>query len=272
MDRNGASSLELPLGVSAVILINLRVHETIQMNHQSLRGEETAMAKNSEPRNVTDLLSKMCKVHSEASDLLNKDINRAPDVRMELARLNTAIATLASLFAGRVENTPTSPEALETRRLELTKVRANHLYEYSRLSEKAVIDFSLLGLRGLMLANGGALIATLTLIGSNQSAPASVGALWVSVSLFVVGLFFALLTTLLTYIGQGLVSRGSQVGADKIFFAELGNQRDLVAKNELVEQTINDRSRVLRRITVASSIVSGLAFAAGSIAGILVLT
>ena len=81
------------------------------------------------------------------------------------------------------------------------------LAEHQRASFRAVIDFASLGIRSLILVNGGAIIGILTFLGNlwtkdDAAAKATAAAVAPALSFFIIGLTLALATSLLAYVAQ----------------------------------------------------------------------
>jgi len=110
---------------------------------------------------------------------------------------------------------------------DLDKARVEALYRSQAERSKFVIDFALLGLRSLVLVNGGALIAMLTFLGHNQEL-AIRRELWSGFGWLVVGLGAALGSIVCAYLSQQQFTHQEASAAEKIFMNSYGNQ----AKNE----------------------------------------
>lgn len=152
------------------------------------------------------------------------------------------------------------PEAL---RNELTKIRVDHLYTVQREADKGVIEFSSIGLRGLLLVNGGGIIALLTFLGQQKAASAGGGFLWGAFILLGLGLFTGLLSIVLSYMSQTQVSSQVYDSAEKIYFHQIG---DTVRYEEYKasEEKARKASNVWNVSAIAGAVLSALLFLAGS--------
>jgi hypothetical protein len=209
---------------------------------------------------VQKLLAGMIKFHGQAIEAIKTGPVDAERARAELATLHQAAGTLASILLGGGAD----PQHQHERRLELTKIRATHLYEESRESDRAVIQFAMTGLRSVLVANGGALIAMLTFIGNFRAFPTAKEALWVAFGSFVAGLFFSLLAVVFSYFAQSAVSAQQNASAEKIFFHEYRDQSKLAEEQSTDEAKYARSGTWLRIVAIVAAFCSALAFALGS--------
>ncbi len=210
--------------------------------------------------NPTDLLSKMIQHHGHAAESLKTGQVDGERARTELGSLHIAVGVLASILIGG----DSDPQRMHERRLELTKIRASHLYEGSRDSEHAVIAFATLGLKSLLLANGGALVALLTFLGSVQTFPSAKVAIWWAFALFVAGLFLALISVVFAYFAQSSVSFQTNAGAEGMFFHEYRGQDQLKEENFKDAASHHGIGNALRTTAIVTAFLSAIAFATGS--------
>lgn len=156
-------------------------------------------------------------------------------------------------------------------RAELSKIRQSHLYEEARLSDRAVVDLALMGLKSLLLVNGGALIAMLTFLGNVQTEFAHPWLLWFSFATFVSGLVLALVATILGYFAQSAYSAQATSGGDKILFSLMGDKETSDKSNAEEDKYLKEKIR-FRIAAITLAILSAFTFCAGSGVGILALS
>lgn len=147
-------------------------------------------------------------------------------------------------------------------RSQLNQIRMSYLYDATKLSEQATVDLAISGLKSLLIANGGALIALLTFIGNFYEQPTVQQGLWWAFGLFAVGLVSALFATLFAYFSQGEASNQSYQSAERIFFSLWGHFED-AASFEPDETKSMKRAAVFRWLSIGSATTSGVAFAVG---------
>jgi len=210
--------------------------------------------------NPSDVLSKMVQHHGQAVESLKVGQVDGERARTELGSLHIAVGVLASILIGG----DADPQRMHERRLELTKIRASHLYEITRDSERAVIAFATLGLKSLLLANGGALVALLTFLGNVQGFPSARVAIWWAFALFVAGLFLALISVVFAYFAQSSVSFQTNAGAEGMFFHECRGQERLKDENFKDAASHHGVGNAMRTVAIVSAFLSAIAFAAGS--------
>jgi len=95
----------------------------------------------------------------------------------------------------------TSASKIERRRRKLARIRYEQALETARTRGKGLSDLAVLGVRSLVIVNGGAVIGLFTFLGNNQALAAHVfayGVLAASIA-FVLGLVTALLALLIAY-------------------------------------------------------------------------
>ena len=100
---------------------------------------------------------------------------------------------------------------------EITKTRIEAFYRAAHDRSRFVIDFALLGLRSLVLVNGGAIVAMLTYLGHYQVVSLHTS-LWVGFTLLLLGLGVALVTNALAYISQQHFTLHEHHSADQLYF------------------------------------------------------
>jgi hypothetical protein len=162
---------------------------------------------------------------------------------------------------------PLTEDADRVRVFEANKIWLEHHLNDAVDGEKYVIDFALLTLRTLSIANGGAIVALMTFAGHFPELIRSQTPLWWSFILFGGGLSFTLASMLYAYLSQGIghvvvarmshrtyfdVIASGQLGAKDAFVASLKKASTQVERDE-------DRERVLAGILATHAVVSGVA-------------
>lgn len=135
------------------------------------------------------------------------------------------------------------------------------------MSERAVIEFALSGLRGLLISHGGAMIALLTFLGNSSIAVQKAGYLWTAFGLFASGLFLTLVSLIFSYFSQAYVSQNSLAVAERLFFHDLGNE-SLVAEQTISEEKAGKISTRMRITAIIAASLSALGFIGGIAFGI----
>ena len=156
-----------------------------------------------------------------------------------------------------------------TYRTELDKARLSHLYELARGRRSMIADLSQLGLRSLVLLNGGAVVSLFTLLGHFDQLEIAGTQLWIAFASFAAGLVASLGTILAGFLSSNGSWLAEAAAADFIYYSSVGDmpsaERD---RMRMVEG--NSRSArlwVFAALAGASSIVlfaigSGLALSA----------
>ncbi|MEO1503626.1 MAG: hypothetical protein AAFU68_05275, partial [Pseudomonadota bacterium] len=108
------------------------------------------------------ILSKIAQKNSEALELVEKNELSQDRIRSSLSLLHRSIHDFSKLF---VNSSLPDPTLEDSRKIELTKIRLEHLYSMQRKSFDSEVQVSYIGLRSLLLINGGALIAILAYLG-----------------------------------------------------------------------------------------------------------
>lgn len=106
---------------------------------------------------------------------------------------------------------------------DFTKVRVESLYSKAATRYESAGDIATLGLRSVLLANGGALVALLTFVGNAQNTVRAPELMWWAYSMFGLGLFAALLSTFCAFQTQSDYARQGDATADRIYFHTIGH-------------------------------------------------
>lgn len=163
----------------------------------------------------------------------------------------------------RGDPTVTSSSVPEELRNDLIKIRVEHLYTIHREAQNAVIEFSTTGLKGLILVNGGGIIALLTFLGQQKTVAAGADNLWWAFISLSAGLFLSLSAILLAYVSQRIVSDNISSSAEKIFFHSIG-EHEKSKTQEASEGKAYRRGIISNCVAVLCAVLSAVAFLAGS--------
>lgn len=145
---------------------------------------------------------------------------------------------------------------------ELAKIRYERLLHGSIDRSRAVVDFALLGLRGLTIINGGALIGLVTFLGHAEATrPLQAAPLWWAYGLFVVGLFLGFMAILASYLSQTYYNWNEVAEAERAGMQTLG--RDT---KEAADASTKDWSNgnMARNAAIACALGSMLCFFVGA--------
>jgi hypothetical protein len=134
------------------------------------------------------------------------------------------------------------------------------------------LELASIGLKGLLLANGGALVAMLTFVGNYDQQPLVIASLWLAFAMFVVGLVGTLAAIVFGYFAQGHATAASEAGAEKIFFGELRNHPQVENLKTAEELKHIASGGILRTVAIVFALLSAAAFAGGAGFGISSLT
>jgi hypothetical protein len=154
-------------------------------------------------------------------------------------------------------------EQAEAYRNDLDLTRVSHLYELARGRRKEVADLALLGLKTLILLNGGAIVALFTVLAHFDQLTVVGWRLWVAFGVFCSGAVFALTSLLLGFLSSNSNWYAEQADANFIYFHSRG-------ENETASKLKAQREKAMKSgpklwISAATlSAVSILAFAVGS--------
>jgi hypothetical protein len=107
-------------------------------------------------------------------------------------------------------------------RNDLDLTRVSHLFELVRGRRKEVADLTLLGLKTLILLNGGAIVALFTVLAHFDQLTVVGWRLWVAFGVFCSGVVFALTSLLLGFLSSNSNSFAEQADADFIYFHSRG--------------------------------------------------
>jgi amino acid transporter len=148
-------------------------------------------------------------------------------------------------------------------RLEMDRERLSHLYELVRDRRKAVSDIALLGMKNLILLNGGAVVALFTLLGHFDQLTVSSALLQKAFSAFIIGAVLALSTILVGFVSSNLSWLGEQAGGDFIYFHHIGDPALSAARKDEETKWITGSTH-LWKFAALVSVLSLISFAAGS--------
>jgi sterol desaturase/sphingolipid hydroxylase (fatty acid hydroxylase superfamily) len=118
---------------------------------------------------------------------------------------------------------------------------------------RAVVDFALLGLRGLTIVNGGALIGLITFLGHYEDVPRTHTGLWWAFGLFVVGLSFSFLAILFSYLAQTYFNWQEMTEAERLALQAVGANDQREYEEARKEFRNGD---VSRSIAITCSVIS----------------
>lgn len=133
-------------------------------------------------------------------------------------------------------------------RRELAKIRYDRALANAGERSRGVFDFALMGLRSLIIVNGGALIGLFTFLGNfaHSARTASTPQLYLASLSFVLGLVFALVAVLFAYLAQSRFVWAEAVEAEREGLRPLGED-----SNEKYSEVVTDHSAGGRRQAVA---------------------
>ncbi len=158
------------------------------------------------------------------------------------------------------EPTPDTSVALHHR--DLSKQLALDAHRAATERSKYVIEMAQLGLRSLVLVNGGALVGMLTFLGHNPDM-ALRGQLWVGFGWLIAGLAMALAAILVAYLTQQVFSTSEYHEAYRLLLLSYGDAE--AAKREEGKE---DRHRAigswLQTVAILVAAGSFVSFAVGS--------
>ncbi len=161
------------------------------------------------------------------------------------------------------EREPIPPWPKEKRDLAIEFARLKYQAQLTSAYErsKAVFDFALLGLRSIVIVNGGAIVGLLTFVGNFNRAADSAG-VWAAFVCFAVGLFAALAAILASYSAQSWFywceELGPEINARETFEVDASDIRKRASD-------FLDRGMRRQRVAMASGLLSALLFLAGAI-------
>jgi hypothetical protein len=130
----------------------------------------------------------------------------------------------------------------------------------------SVIEFALLGLRGLTIINGGALVGLLTFLGQYDIRVGG-GLIW-AFGAFVIGLFFAFVATLASYLSQTYFNWNEMGEAQRIGMQALGRDSEELFKDS---KKSYENGTTARLWAIAAAVSSLLCFVVGSFMALQVL-
>jgi hypothetical protein len=150
---------------------------------------------------------------------------------------------------------------------EYHKIRVAHLYEGATFRFKSAADYAQLGLRSVLIANGGALAAVVAYLGTKPN----VGDLSGVVVSFTLGLFFALCAVLAAYVCQSFYGQMEQAGAERIYFHQIGQPAQ---GNEQERDEAHGRARggAAEWVAVILFMAAVICFLLGAIIGAFVIS
>lgn len=155
-------------------------------------------------------------------------------------------------------------------RNELAKTRIEALFRSSAERSRHVIEFALIGLKSLVLLNGGGIIGILTFLGHYKMPIRN--EMVVGLAHLVIGLAATLAAILFSYVAQHLFSNQDHAGANKIFFHEYGGHADEVRKTEFIEYSNHWLGRAFQVSAVSAAICALGCFAYGSMIALIALS
>ena len=141
---------------------------------------------------------------------------------------------------------------------DLAKARLEQLYGITRDRMKGVVDLSLLGLRSLLLLNGGAVVSLFTVLGHYAEIGVRADRLWLSFACFVVGLVLNMVGLLFGFLSQNEFAAAEYTEATRAYFeATIGIEQP--------HMTRSTKNGTWQWITAISLVVASLiAFVCGS--------
>jgi hypothetical protein len=156
-------------------------------------------------------------------------------------------------------------------RRDLDKMRAEHFYKASLERSKLVIDFALLGIRSLIIVNGGALVALLTFLGHYENT-AIQNDLWLAFGYWSAGLACALATIVFAYITQQTLTYSEHAGAQFIFFNVYRGMERAEKEQRREHEHYHELGGVLQIAGIQSALVSFAMFVVGCFEAMSALT
>lgn len=155
------------------------------------------------------------------------------------------------------------PQDWQQLQRELAKIRYERHLHGAIDRSRAVIDFALLGLRGLTIINGGALIGLVTFLGHVESARhAQAVPLWWAYALFVFGLFLSFIAILGSYLAQTYFNWNEMSEAERAGLQALG--RDYGEDDGKNSRQQWEDGNKARTVAIVCAIGSILAFCIGA--------
>lgn len=106
----------------------------------------------------------------------------------------------------------------------LNVARLTQLSEDARLRGRQVVDLALLGLRSLLLLNGGAVVSLFTVLGHLSDLTIAQVRLWVAFGSYAFGLVAVLLATLLGFLAENEFMQEDFLRAARTYFEAAGMQ------------------------------------------------
>lgn len=153
---------------------------------------------------------------------------------------------------------------------ELDKLRTELLYRAAFERGKFVIDFAIMGIRSLVVINGGAIVAILTFLGHYQGTRIN-DAIIDGLVYLIAGLGCALITNVLAYLAQQSFSLQEHHGANKIFFMTRRSSPHIVKESGIDEDRNFSVGTTLQYAAISFAVTSFSLFSIGSIAAVLAL-
>lgn len=154
---------------------------------------------------------------------------------------------------------------------EYNKIRMTSLYANGEARFKSTFDYAMLGLRSVLIANGGALIAMLAYLGNARMLPRDPGLMWWAFGLFTAGLVSSLLAVLAAYVSQGEFARQDTSNAEFIYFHSVGDPKNAAEQSTDADKSMR-QGGIAEKIGIAFYVASVAAFVAGAITGVFALT
>jgi hypothetical protein len=148
-------------------------------------------------------------------------------------------------------------------RQELDSGRLAHLYEMARDRRKQIGELALLGLKSLILLNGGAIVALFTVLAHFDQLAVVGWRLWLAFGCFCTGVVLALCGLLVGFFSSNANWLAEQASGDFIYFHSLGDA-DNVALQQAAQQKASKLGGKLWSFAAGLAAISILTFAAGS--------
>jgi hypothetical protein len=154
-------------------------------------------------------------------------------------------------------------ELIAAYRRELDGGRLAHLYEMARDRRQVVGELALLGLKSLILLNGGAIVALFTVLAHFDQLSVVGWRLWLAFSVFCTGVVFALCALLVGFLSANSNWFAEQSDAEFIYFHNLGDVQTAEEKKADRQKAAKSGTRLWVSAAVLAA-ASVLAFAVGS--------
>lgn len=161
------------------------------------------------------------------------------------------------------EPLPPSP-AIAQLSSDFAKIRYEASLTATYERSKSVMDFALLGLRSLIIVNGGALVGLVTFIGNFGAAEDNSGAV-LAFTLFVFGLFSGFLAVLFSYLAQQHFFWSETHDCDREAREMFGLDTNIVRADLVNDWKIGTRYQI---VAIVIALLSALMFVIGALAAL----